>query len=247
MAGRRSHTRTLSVWSNGQRVGLCSAGWLMRLPQEDFSQALGVAPHLKYEAGGGPGVRSTAPVFRNSLNSAEDLRTLVATQILFGMLAAPDGHAKNFSLQLLAGGRYRLDLLYDVMSIWPIQDRGSGQWSWHKAKMAMPGKNSHHPMKNIERRHFNALGVLCGLGKDAESRYPPDHWPQRTRDPGGVGAPTAALRPAGGRHGAPGPAKRCCPAPSDALHMMTPRLAIHRCQCLHWRLRAVLHLGPPRR
>ena len=28
----------------------------MRLPQEDFCQALGVPPHLKYESDGGPGL-----------------------------------------------------------------------------------------------------------------------------------------------------------------------------------------------
>ena len=149
-----------------------SGKWLMRLPQEDFCQALGVAPHLKYEADGGPGIRSIAAVLRNSFNSVEDLRTFVAAQIIFWMLAAPDGHAKNFSLQLLAGGAYRLTPLYDVMSIWPVEGpgQGQGQWSWHKAKMAMalPGKNRHYHMKDIQRRHFNGLGVLCGLGTDAE-------------------------------------------------------------------------------
>lgn len=103
VAGRRFHSRTLSVCSNGQRAGLCCAVWLMRLPQEDFCKALGVAPHLKYEADGGPGVRSMAPVLRNSVNSAKALRTFVAMQLLLGMLAAPDGHAKNFSRQRLAG------------------------------------------------------------------------------------------------------------------------------------------------
>ena len=35
-------------------------GWLLRLPQEDFCQALGVPPHLKYESHGGPGVPDLA-------------------------------------------------------------------------------------------------------------------------------------------------------------------------------------------
>jgi serine/threonine-protein kinase HipA len=163
VAGRRS--RTLSVWSNGQRVGLRFAAWLMQLPQEDFYQALGVAPHLKYEADGGPGVRSLAPVLRNSVISAEALRTLVATQILLGMLAAPDRHAKKFSLQLLAAGRYRRALLDNVMSVWPVVDPEPGQGSWHKAKMAMPEENRHYPMKDIECRHFNALGCSAVLAR----------------------------------------------------------------------------------
>ncbi|MDB5885610.1 MAG: hipA [Polaromonas sp.] len=89
------------------------------------------------------------------------------------MLAAPDGHAKNFSLQLLAGGAYRLAPLYDAMSIWPVEGPDQGQWSWHKAKMcmALPGKKRHHPMKHCQRRHFNGLGVLCGLGTDVEPLF----------------------------------------------------------------------------
>lgn len=86
------------------------------------------------------------------------------------MQAAPGGHAKNFSLQLLTGGRYRLAPLYDVVSIWPVEGSGPGQWSWHKAKlaMAMTGKNRHYLFKDIQRRHFNVMAPQCGYGKDAE-------------------------------------------------------------------------------
>ena len=147
-----------------------SGKWLMRLPQEDFCQALGVPPHLKYESDGGPGVRDIAQILRQSENSKPDLGTLLAAQVLFWLLAAPDGHAKNFSIQLLAGGRYRLAPLYDVVSIWPMEGAGPNQWSWHKAKlaMAMVGKNRHYLFKEIQRRHFDATAARCGYGKDAE-------------------------------------------------------------------------------
>ena len=147
-----------------------SGKWLMRLPQEDFCQALGVPPHLKYESDGGPGVRDIAQILRQSENSKPDLETLIAAQVLFWLLAAPDGHAKNFSIQLLAGGRYRLAPLYDVVSIWPMEGAGPNQWSWHKAKlaMAMVGKNRHYLFKEIQRRHFDATAARCGYGKDAE-------------------------------------------------------------------------------
>jgi serine/threonine-protein kinase HipA len=81
-----------------------------------------------------------------------------------------DGHAKNFSIQLLAGGRYRLTPLYDVMSAWPIIGDGSNNWSWHKAKLAMAvaGKNRHYHLKDIQRRHFNAMAAKCGYGGNAE-------------------------------------------------------------------------------
>ncbi|KVH59674.1 type II toxin-antitoxin system HipA family toxin [Burkholderia cepacia] len=141
-------------------------GWLLRLPQEDFCQALGVPPHLKYESHGGPGVPDLAGLLRHSETSREDLDTLFAALIVFWMLAAPDGHAKNFSLRLLAGGRFRLTPLYDVMSIWPVEGDGANQWSWHKAKLAMAvhGKRKHYAMRDITRRHFSAMAEHCLLG-----------------------------------------------------------------------------------
>lgn len=52
-----------------------SGSWLMRLPQEDFCQALGVPSHLKYEADGGPGLLDLATILRQSVRAREDLRT----------------------------------------------------------------------------------------------------------------------------------------------------------------------------
>jgi serine/threonine-protein kinase HipA len=140
--------------------------WLMRLPQEDFCQALGVPPHLKYEAHGGPGVPDLVEILRRSEHAEADLDTLFAALIAFWMLAAPDGHAKNFSLHLLPGGRFRLTPLYDVMSIWPVEGDGANQWSWHKAKLAMAvhGKRKHYAMRDITRRHFSTMAEQCGLG-----------------------------------------------------------------------------------
>ncbi|MBN3796485.1 type II toxin-antitoxin system HipA family toxin [Burkholderia sp. Ac-20392] len=141
-------------------------GWLLRLPQEDFCQALGVPPHLKYESHGGPGVPDLAGLLRRSETARDDLDTLFAALIVFWMLAAPDGHAKNFSLRLLPGGRFCLTPLYDVMSIWPVEGDGANQWSWHKAKLAMAvhGKHKHYAMRDITRRHFSAMAEHCLLG-----------------------------------------------------------------------------------
>lgn len=148
-----------------------SGGWWLRLPQEDFCQALGRPPHLKYEADGGPGMVEIADVLRNSLAAGQDLATLLTAQLLFWMLGAPDGHAKNFSLAWLPRGRYRLTPLYDVMSIWPVEGNGPNQFSRHEAKLAMAlaGKNRHYQFKTIQRRHFNAMAPKCHYGPDAEA------------------------------------------------------------------------------
>ena len=147
-----------------------SGNWWMRLPQEDFCQALGRPSHLKYEAQGGPGVVDLANVLRGSVDARQDLGTLITAQLLFWMLGAPDGHAKNFSIAWLPMGRYRLAPLYDVMSIWPVEGNGPNQFSRHEATLAMAllGKRKHYQFKTVQRRHFNVTAQKCHHGPDAE-------------------------------------------------------------------------------
>ena len=147
-----------------------SGQWLLRLPQEDFCQVYGVPSHRKYENEGGPGLRDLARILQQSVDARQDLETLLASQILFWMLAAPDGHAKNFSIRLLAGGRFRLTPLYDVMSIWPVEGNGPNQWSWYKARLAMGlwSRSKHDAFRDVQRRHFNAMALKCSYGADAE-------------------------------------------------------------------------------
>lgn len=147
-----------------------SGSWILRLPQEDFCQALGVNPAGKYEAEGGPGVLQLAQVLQRSEQARADLHTLLASQIAFWLLAATDGHAKNFSIRIEAGGAYRLTPLYDVLSAWPIIGNRKNQLAWKNAKLAMAisGGNRHYAMATILRRHFNATAAKCGWGENAE-------------------------------------------------------------------------------
>lgn len=147
-----------------------SGTWMMRLPQEDLCQALAVSPAKKYEADGGPGIEQLAQVLGGSQNARADLRTLLASQVVFWLLAATDGHAKNVSIRLHAGGAYALTPLYDVLSAWPIIGKGKNQLAWRNAKLAMAvsGKNRHYELATILRRHFNASAARCGWGANAE-------------------------------------------------------------------------------
>ena len=147
-----------------------SGKWLLRLPQEDFCQALGVSPHQKYEADGGPGILQLAQVLSGSQNARDDLKTLLASQITFWLLAATDGHAKNFSIHVGAGGKYALTPMYDVLSAWPILGKKGNQLPWQNAKlaMAMLGKSRHYHLAKIMRRHFNTTAARCAWGEDAE-------------------------------------------------------------------------------
>jgi serine/threonine-protein kinase HipA len=86
------------------------------------------------------------------------------------MLAASDGHAKNFSLRLLAQGRFHLTPVYDVLSAWPVIGRGNGKWEAQKVKLAMAveGKNRDYQLKSIQRRHFNHMAYRHGYARGAE-------------------------------------------------------------------------------
>ncbi|ASW00714.1 type II toxin-antitoxin system HipA family toxin [Paraburkholderia aromaticivorans] len=147
-----------------------SGQWLLRLPQEDFCQVYGVPSHRKYENEGGPGVLDLARILQQSVAARQDIETLLASQVLFWMLAAPDGHAKNFSIRLLPGGHYRLTPLYDVMSIWPVEGSGPNQWSWFKARLAMGmwSRSKHDAFRDVQRRHFNTMALKCSYGANAE-------------------------------------------------------------------------------
>ncbi|WP_235515306.1 type II toxin-antitoxin system HipA family toxin [Achromobacter sp. Root83] len=138
---------------------------LIRLPQEDMCQATATPPHLKYESDGGPGVRQIMKLLATSRAPDRDRRTFFQAQVLFWMLCATDGHAKNFSLFLRQGGTYELTPLYDVLSAYPIIDKGANQLSPYKARMAMAvrSKNPHWAMHDILRRHWIAVGTEHGV------------------------------------------------------------------------------------
>jgi serine/threonine-protein kinase HipA len=142
-----------------------TAGWIARLPQEDFCQALGLPSTKKYESDGGPGIRDILRVLDGSVRAAEDKRAFVKAQIVFWMLAAVDGHAKNFSLFHDRGGTYRLTPFYDVLSAWPIIGRGAGKLDWRKVKLAMAvrSKNPHWKLSDIKGRHWIETGKRCGI------------------------------------------------------------------------------------
>lgn len=135
-------------------------GVLYRLPQEDACQALGVPPTRKYQADGGPGIEDILLFLNGAVTPREDRLRFMTAQIVFWLLSAIDGHAKNFSVFLTPGG-YKLTPLYDVMSASPYP-----QFSPHKVKLAMAvGENRHYRLKEIQPRHFYQTGQAAGLGK----------------------------------------------------------------------------------
>ena len=72
--------------------------WIIRLPQEDFCQILNIPSALKYENEGGPGIIDIMKYLLGSSNADQDRFHFMKAQVLFWLLAATDGHAKNFSV-----------------------------------------------------------------------------------------------------------------------------------------------------
>lgn len=141
-----------------------SDGRLLRLPQEDCCQALSVPPTLKYQNEGGPGMVAILDLLKGSDTPAEDQAAFIKAQILFWLLGATDGHAKNFSIYLGRGGAYHLTPLYDVLTAQPSLD--SNQIQRKQMKLAMSaGKSHHYRIDQIHARHFIQTGVEAGLPK----------------------------------------------------------------------------------
>lgn len=140
-----------------------SDGRLLRLPQEDICQALSVPPTRKYQSDGGPGMCDIIQLLKGSDMPEHDIVTFMRANILFWMLGATDGHAKNFSITLGPGGRFHLTPLYDVLTAQPSLD--AGQIQQKKFKLAMSvGKNRHYLVENIIPRHFFQSAELAGIG-----------------------------------------------------------------------------------
>ncbi len=128
--------------------------WLMRLPQEDMCQALGFSSNIKYQADGGPGINQIMRLLLSSATPTEDRDLFFKSQVLFWLLAAIDGHAKNFSIFIEPEGKYRLTPLYDIMSAYPLLAKKQLQAQKIKMAMALKGKNNHYHWDKLQRRYF---------------------------------------------------------------------------------------------
>lgn len=146
------------------REWMAERRWLARLPQEDFCQAHGLPAHSKYEKDGGPGIAQAMALLAGSSNAATDRRTFLLTQLAFWLLAAPDGHAKNFSLFIGRGDSYTMTPFYDILSIWPYIGDGPHQFRWRKAtlSMAIRSRNTHYTFHTIQTRHWHSLARRYG-------------------------------------------------------------------------------------
>ncbi|SRI38138.1 protein HipA [Shigella sonnei] len=108
---------------------------LLRLPQEDMCQTFGLPSSVKYESDGGPGIARIMAFLMGSSEALKDRYDFMKFQVFQWLIGATDGHAKNFSVFIQAGGSYRLTPFYDIISAFPVLG-GTGitsaisNWQW---------------------------------------------------------------------------------------------------------------------
>ena len=122
-----------------------------RIHQEDFCQASGRPPSIKYEAEGGPGVADCARLIREH-GAAPGLAVLqFLDALLFNFLIGnADAHSKNYSILLEGPRAPGLAPLYDLLST-----RAYGRRFGRKMGMKYGGE---YRPDRLRGRHLDRLG-----------------------------------------------------------------------------------------
>lgn len=130
---------------------------LLRLPQEDMCQVFGLPSSRKYESDGGPGIAQIMKFLLGSRDALGDRYEFMRFQVFQWLLGATDGHAKNYSLFIQAGGSYQLTPFYDILSAFPVL--GGAGLHIRDLKLAMSlkaTKGRKNDVHQIYPRHFFA-------------------------------------------------------------------------------------------
>lgn len=136
-------------------------GTLVRVHQEDLCQAFGLLPTRKYEVDGGPTVSRIYELLHESSTSAEEDCERFFDAIAFNwLLAAPDAHAKNYSVLHATGPQLRLAPLYDVISILPYP-----QLNHDNSRLAM-SVGGERQISRIDATHWIRLARSLGVKPD---------------------------------------------------------------------------------
>lgn len=131
-------------------------GQRQRLHQEDFCQALGVVPELKYQNEGGPDLAQCFDLVRRVTRpSAPQVLRLFDCVIFNALIGNHDAHAKNFSL-LYPGETPVLAPFYDLLS--------TAVYPTLTPKMAMK-IGSRDKLSEVHARHWDQFAESAGLAK----------------------------------------------------------------------------------
>ena len=95
-------------------------GSIRRLHQEDFCQALGMAPDDKFQNKGGPSCKDICDaLWEHSSDPDSDVREFANAIMLNWIVVGADAHSKNYSVRLDRQEHVRLAPFYDIASFLP--------------------------------------------------------------------------------------------------------------------------------
>jgi serine/threonine-protein kinase HipA len=120
-----------------------------RLHQEDFCQALGLVPEVKYEDEGGPNTADCAAlIYRHAAVPARDIIAFLDALLFNFLIGNNDAHSKNYSLLLDGPNSIRMAPLYDLLSTAAIEGTTS--------ELSMKYGGEKRP-SYLRRRHLRRL------------------------------------------------------------------------------------------
>ena len=129
-----------------------------RRHQEDVCQALGLDSESKYQLLGGPTPQEIVRLLRREATAGrDDVERFCDALIYNWVIAAPDAHAKNYSL-LLDGSDVHLAPLYDMISFLPYAQR-----DWLELRTAMSFAHDHSVGAMSTPDAWRSAGRAMGL------------------------------------------------------------------------------------
>lgn len=138
-----------------------NGGAVSRIHQEDFCQALSCLPENKYSMDGGPSCGDCISLLKSTGHEARENVARFLQMLLFNyLIAATDGHAKNYSLMLEPDGSHRLAPMYDVASIAPYVNTRDWRNKPPKLAMSIGGENR---VGRVSAGNIDRMVELCGL------------------------------------------------------------------------------------
>lgn len=130
------------------------AAFTQRLHQEDFCQALGAPPELKYQNEGGPDLAQAFALVRSATRpNAPHILKLLGFVLFNALIGNHDAHAKNFSLLYTPRGAV-LAPMYDALS--------TAVYPQLTDKMAMK-IGSKYRFAELHARHWEQFATGAGL------------------------------------------------------------------------------------
>lgn len=129
-------------------------GTVTRMHQEDFCQALGIPPEMKYEKEGGPKFKECFRLVEEwSSEPLLDIQNLLNWSLYNFIIGNADSHGKNVSF-LYAEGQVRVAPFYDIIST-AVYERVNNKFA-----MKMGGQKDPRYLQGSDLKHFASdIGV----------------------------------------------------------------------------------------